>query len=212
MAALEELRREYRHDHLDFEDLNDNPFIQFKYWLNDAIKAKIADANAMSLATSDRSGKPTLRVVLLKNMDHAGFVFFTNYESKKGKQIAENPYGALLFYWNELDRQIRIEGKIEKTSRRESDDYFMVRPEGSKIGAWASPQSQKIPDREYLEHLQHEYVNRFRYKPMERPENWGGYRLIPDLFEFWQGRENRMHDRFEYSWANGEWEVHRLAP
>ncbi len=212
MATLDELRREYIHDHLDFEDLNSDPFIQLKYWLNDAIKAQIKDANAMALSTSEPGGKSSLRMVLLKNLDHTGLVFFTNYNSKKGRHIAANPYGAILFYWRELDRQVRVEGKIEKTSRKESDEYFMIRPEESKIGAWASPQSDRIPDREYLDHLIFDFTNLFRNKSLERPENWGGYRMIPDLFEFWQGRESRLHDRFEYIWNNGAWEINRLAP
>lgn len=212
MSDIQEIRRNYLHSRLDYDDINPDPLLQFRFWLNDAIKANVRDVNAMALATADKSGKASVRIVLLKGVDRSGFVFFTNYDSKKGKQIIQNPYGAIMFYWSELDRQVRIEGRIDKTSRKESDEYFMIRPEASKIGAWASPQSQRIPNREYLDHLERDYVTLFRNKTMERPENWGGYRLIPDLFEFWQGRENRLHDRFEYKWANGAWELYRLAP
>lgn len=212
MSEIQEIRREYLHSSLDYDDLHPDPLLQFRYWLNDAIKAKVHDVNAMSLATADLKGKPSVRIVLLKAVDRSGFLFFTNYDSKKGKQIAQNPYGSILFYWNELDRQVRIEGRIDKTTRKESDEYFMIRPEGSKIGAWASPQSQRIPSREYLDHLERDYTLLSRNRSLDRPENWGGYRLIPDLFEFWQGRENRLHDRFEYNWKNGAWELNRLAP
>jgi pyridoxamine 5'-phosphate oxidase len=151
-------------------------------------------------------------VILLKDLDVDGFTFFTNYESKKAVHIAANPLGSLLFFWPQLERQVRIEGKILKALRHESDDYFNTRPEGSKIGAWASPQSQRVPSREYLENLQKDYLQLFKAKALERPEHWGGYKLIPDLIEFWQGREKRLHDRFEYAWNGGLWEINRLAP
>ncbi|MBN2612589.1 MAG: pyridoxamine 5'-phosphate oxidase [Bacteroidales bacterium] len=212
MNNIQELRQEYIKSHLNTDDLHPDPFTQFRYWFNDAIKVIHSDANAMMLATADQNGKPSARMLLLKGFDQNGFTFFTNYESRKGQQLAENPYATMVFYWKELERQVRIEGRVDKTSRKESDEYFNIRPEGSKIGAWASPQSKPIPDRHYLDRLQHDLTNLFRSKPLERPENWGGYRLMPNLFEFWQGRENRLHDRFEYLPDGGEWIIRRLAP
>jgi pyridoxamine 5'-phosphate oxidase len=176
------------------------------------LKANQDDANAMVLATSDSDNKPSARIILLKGFDKEGFVFYTNYDSRKGRQIAVNPNAALVFFWPALERQVRIEGRIEKTSRKESDEYFKIRPEGSNISAMISPQSQRIPNREYLEHLEQDHLNLYHNKTIDRPENWGGYRLVPDLFEFWQGREHRLHDRFEYAWTSGGWEIYRLAP
>ena len=152
------------------------------------------------------------RVVLLKDLDADGFTFFTNYESNKALQIEANPVGSLLFFWPQIERQVRIEGKILKEQQHKSDEYFKSRPEGSKIGAWASPQSRRVPNREYLENLQKDYLQLFKSRSLERPEYWGGYKLIPNLIEFWQGRENRLHDRFEYTRNGGTWEVFRLAP
>lgn len=212
MAINQQFSKEYLKTRLEMDDLNADPFVQFRYWLNDATKVYGADASTMILATSDLTAKPSARVVLLKGFSDEGFVFYTNYESRKGKEIAVNPNAALVFFWPEPERQVRIEGRIEKTSRKESDEYYNIRPENSNISAWISPQSQRIPDREYLEHQARDYKNFYRHKIVERPENWGGYRLIPDLFEFWQGRENRLHDRFEYKWTSGGWEIYRLAP
>ena len=158
------------------------------------------------------TGIPSSRVVLLKNLDHDGFTFFSNYESRKGIQIAQNPNASLLFFWPQIERQVRIEGRVSKTPRNISDEYFQSRPEGSKIGAWASPQSRIVPSREYLDNLQKDYVQLFKSKMLERPENWGGYKLFPHTIEFWQGRENRLHDRFEYKMNGSIWEIHRLAP
>jgi pyridoxamine 5'-phosphate oxidase len=212
MAELQEIRREYAYSQLDIDNLDINPIVQFQYWLNEALRAGILEPTAMVLSTATHDGKPSSRVVLLKNLDHDGFTFFTNYESRKGIQIAENPVGSLLFFWPQLDRQVRIEGKISRTPRHVSDEYFLSRPEGSKIGAWASPQSRRVPNREYLDNLQRDYLELFRSRVLERPENWGGYKLLPDLMEFWQGRENRMHDRFEYTLNGNIWEISRLAP
>ena len=212
MADLHNIRRDYSFAQLDIDNLDSNPIVQFRYWLNEALKSGIPEPTAMILSTAGPDSRPSSRVVLLKNLDEDGFTFFTNYESKKGVQIAANPYGSLLFFWPVLERQVRIEGKIYKTQRSESDEYFMARPEGSKIGAWASPQSRRIPNREYLENLQHDFLQIFRTGPAVRPENWGGYKLIPELVEFWQGRENRLHDRFEYTRNAGRWEIYRLAP
>jgi pyridoxamine 5'-phosphate oxidase len=212
MANLQEIRKDYRLSRLDIETLDNDPLVQFKYWLNEAIRANVPEVTAMALSTATTDGKPTSRMVLLKQLDHDGFTFFTNYESKKGQQLQLNPFGSLLFFWPQLERQVRIEGKIARCSRRDSDEYFNSRPDGSKIGAWASPQSRRIPNRDYLENLQQDYYNLFRNKPLERPENWGGYKLLPNLMEFWQGRENRLHDRFEYTLNGNLWEIHRLAP
>jgi pyridoxamine 5'-phosphate oxidase len=197
---------------LDINNLDTNPIVQFKYWLNQALKSNVPEPTAMMLATSTTDGKPSSRVVLLKALDDDGFTFFTNYESRKAKEITDNPNGSLLFFWSLMERQVRIEGKIYKTTSHESDEYFITRPEGSKIGAWASPQSQRIPNREYLENLHNDYMHLFRSRSLERPENWGGYKLIPDVMEFWQSRENRLHDRFEYIRNSGMWEINRLAP
>jgi pyridoxamine 5'-phosphate oxidase len=197
---------------IDIDNLDADPIVQFRYWLNEALNSKITDPTAMVLSTATSEGRPSSRVVLLKGVDNYGFTFFTNYESKKAEQITVNPLGCLLFYWPLLERQVRIEGRILKTAPHESDEYFATRPEGSRIGAWASPQSRRIPNREYLESLQRDYMKLFRTRVLERPPNWGGYKLMPDLIEFWQNRENRLHDRFEYSRNGGTWEVYRLAP
>ena len=210
--ALQDIHMENHSLQLDLDNLDADPITQFRYWLNEALKSNVPEPTAMVLSTASSDGKPSSRVVLLKGVDNYGFTFFTNYESKKAEQIAENPLGSLLFYWPILDRQVRIEGRILKTASHESDEYFVSRPEGSKIGAWASPQSRRIPNREYLENLQKDYMRLFRSKVLERPSNWGGYKLMPDLIEFWQSRENRLHDRFEYIRNGGRWEIYRLAP
>jgi pyridoxamine 5'-phosphate oxidase len=212
MADLKNIRKEFSAYQLDIDNLDENPIVQFRYWLNEAIKSEVAEPMAMALSTVSEGGQPSSRIVLLKSLDVDGFTFFTNYESRKGRQIELNPAGSLLFFWPPLERQVRIEGKIYKTLRHESDEYFRTRPEGSRIGAWASPQSQRIPSREYLENLQKDYLEMFRTKVLDRPENWGGYKLIPYMMEFWQGRENRLHDRFEYIRKENLWEVCRLAP
>jgi len=206
-----------RYDHigkgLRRSDLDPNPIRQFASWFTAAIEAGIRDVNAMSLATASRDGEPSVRIVLLKSFDQDGFVFFTNYESAKGKQLEENPHAALGFYWIELDRQIRINGKVEKTSREESQIYFHSRPVGSQLSAWASRQSSVIDARRVLDARTAEMTERFRNKPIPLPPHWGGYRLIPDMMEFWQGRPNRMHDRFRYSrQADGSWQIDRLSP
>ena len=212
MSDLSQIRREYKFSTLSSRSLDNDPFLQFKAWLDNAISAEIPEATAMALATSTPDGKPSSRIVLLKEIEKDGLIFYTNYESKKGRQIQDNPYGALLFYWAGLERQVRIEGKLVKIQPEKSDDYYYSRPEGGKIGAWASPQSQPVPNRTYLEKLQEDYEKLFKSRALERPRNWGGFKLIPQLFEFWQGRENRLHDRFEYTLKGRIWEIHRLAP
>ncbi len=209
---LNSLRKEYSLKSLSETDVKASPFEQFDQWMREAVEAKLPEPNAMTLATSTFEGKPSARVVLLKHFSSEGFSFFTNYESRKAKQILQNPYAALVFYWPELERQVRIEGKVQKASDAQSDQYFKTRPEGSKIGAWASPQSTVIPNRKYLERLMADFEEEFKGKPIKRPSNWGGYVLSPTLFEFWQGRPNRLHDRIQYSLVNNVWKVERLAP
>ncbi len=194
-------------------DLDPNPIKQFANWFTTAIETGIRDVNAMSLATAGQDAKPSVRIVLLKSFDEDGFVFFTNYESEKGKQLEANPYAALGFYWIELDRQIRISGKVDKTSREESQTYFHSRPVGSQLSAWASRQSAVLDGRRVLDARMEEMNERFADKRVPLPPHWGGYRLKPDNMEFWQGRSNRLHDRFRYTrHSDGSWLIERLAP
>jgi pyridoxamine 5'-phosphate oxidase len=194
-------------------DLDPDPIKQFGNWFTAAIEAQIRDVNAMSLATVSAEGRPSVRIVLLKGFDHDGFVFFTNYESNKGRELAANPYAALGFYWIELDRQIRISGKTEKTSREESARYFHSRSPGSQLGAWASRQSEVLDARRLLDARMAQMTERFEGKPIPLPPHWGGYRLKPDQMEFWQGRANRLHDRFRYTRQDtGTWLLERLSP
>src|SRR6266446_449354 len=206
-----------RYDHaargLHRRDLDPDPIKQFGNWFTAAIEAGIRDVNAMSLATAGSDARPSVRIVLLKSFDQDGFVFFTNYESQKGQQLETNPYAALGFYWIELDRQIRIGGKVEKTSRKESLTYFRSRPPGSQLSAWASRQSEVLDGRRVLDARMAEMTERFGNESIPLPPHWGGYRLKPDLIEFWQGRPNRLHDRFRYTQkADGSWLIERLAP
>src|SRR5437773_3850932 len=194
-------------------DLDPDPIKQFSNWFTAAIEAQIRDVNAMSLATAGRDAKPSVRVVLLKGFDQDGFVFFTNYESEKGKQLEENPQAAAGFYWIELDRQIRISGPVEKTSREESERYFHSRPLGSQLGAWTSRQSEVVDGRQVLDARLAEMTERFGNNPIPLPPHWGGYRVKPAMIEFWQGRANRLHDRFRYTRkTDGGWLIERLAP
>jgi pyridoxamine 5'-phosphate oxidase len=194
-------------------DLDPDPIKQFGNWFTAAMEVGIRDVNAMSLATAGRDARSSVRIVLLKGFDQHGFVFFTNYESEKGKQLEANPHAALAFYWIELDRQIRIGGKVEKTSRKESQTYFHSRPVGSQLSAWASRQSEVIDGRRVLDARMAEMTERYRNKPVPLPPHWGGYRLKPDTMEFWQGRPNRLHDRFRYTrQTDGSWLIERLAP
>jgi len=213
MMDLFDIRRDFALKTLDEKDITANPMIFFEQWFNEAIEAKALEPNAMTLSTATPDGKPSSRVLLLKQIKPGGFIFFTNYGSKKGRQIAENKYCALNFVWHELERQVRVEGTIEKLSTEDSDTYFEVRPEKSKLGAWASPQSKVIPDREYLEKLVIDYENKFKDKEITRPSNWGGYIVKPSLIEFWQGRKNRLHDRIQYTLTiDKRWIIERLAP
>jgi pyridoxamine 5'-phosphate oxidase len=210
--SIAELRKEYARESLDIKDVARDPIAQFERWFQEALGAGFTEPNAMTLATADGDGRPSARIVLLKGFDARGFVFFTNYESRKGVELAENPQAALLFHWVELERQVRIEGQIEKVSGQESDDYYRTRPSGSRLGAWASPQSRVVARREDLEERWAGFAARYGDDP-PRPAHWGGYRLSPDLLEFWQGRASRLHDRVRYRREGlGVWRIDRLAP
>jgi len=212
MNKLFQTRRDYTADELPFNLLKTNPIDQFDLWYSNAAKKERFEPNAMALATASKSGQPSVRYVLLKAYDNTGFIFFTNYESRKAMHLKENPYGSIVFYWPTLQQQVRVEGIISILPENESDDYFNERPNGSKIGAWASPQSKPIPSREYLEKLKEEYLDKYKNFRIPRPKFWGGYKLSPELVEFWQGRPDRLHDRFEYKLKEGNWKKERLAP
>ncbi len=195
---------------LSQSDLDPDPFKQFGAWFNQA--AQLIEPNAMALATAARDGRPSARMVLLRGWDEGGFIFFTNYESRKADELAENPFAALIFFWAELGRQIRVEGRVEKISAEESDQYFRTRPRESQIGAWASHQSQVIPNRDVLDQRAKELGDEFA-EGVPRPPYWGGYRVVPDVMEFWQSRPGRLHDRFRYRRdPKGAWTIERLAP
>ena len=197
---------------LSKDNINKNPFEQFSLWYKMASDADFMHPDAMTIATADKNGKPSARIVLLKSFDEKGFVFFTNYESRKGNELYVNPFASLVFYWDKIDRQVRIEGSIEKISKQESEEYFHTRPPGSRIGALASPQSKVIKDREYLEEKFNALSKKYEGKEIPLPENWGGYRVKPFYFEFWQSRDNRLHDRISYTKERGSWKLERLAP
>jgi pyridoxamine 5'-phosphate oxidase len=195
---LQNLRKEYKKGSLTEQGVNKNPFKQFKKWFDEAVRSgKFLMPNSMTLATSAKSGKPTARIVLLKGYNENGFVFYTNYKSRKGKEIEQNPFGCVLFYWDKLERQVRIEGSIKKLTKRESEDYFKTRPYESRLGAWASNQSSVIKDRKVLESSYLKFAEKYSDE-VPLPAYWGGYRLVPGLFEFWQGGKNRLHDRIRY--------------
>jgi pyridoxamine 5'-phosphate oxidase len=211
MSSLADLRKNYALGSLDVADANRDPIRQFEAWFAQAVDAKLPEPNTMTLATVDSRGHPSARIVLIKGVDERGFVFFTNYASRKGREIADNPRASLLFYWIELERQVRIEGTVVKTSADESDAYFASRPLGSRIGAWASEQSQVIESRTLLEAREREISARYGDNP-PRPPHWGGYRLVPDAIEFWQGRPSRLHDRLLYTRNRDTWDIVRLSP
>jgi pyridoxamine 5'-phosphate oxidase len=209
---LARIRREYSRHSLDELEVDLNPFAQFQRWHHEAVGAQVPDPTAMVLATATAEGKPSARVVLLKGFDERGLVFFTNYEGRKSAELAENPHAALLFFWGELERQVRIEGAVERTSRQESEEYFRTRPLESRLSAWASKQSSVIPSRSFLEQKMADLKSRYGTHDVPLPPYWGGFRVQPQVFEFWQGRENRLHDRVRYMLQGGVWSIERLSP
>src|SRR6218665_1456253 len=213
-ATLADMRRDYTRDGLTEAQAPAEPLALFQQWFADARNTEQlpVEANAMTLATVDADGRPHCRVLLLKSLDEQGFTFFTNYDSAKGEQLAERPFAAMTFFWPALERQVRIEGRVEKVSAEDSDAYFQVRPLGSRLGAWASPQSRVIADRGELEGLLADTERRFLDQAPTCPPHWGGYRLLPERIEFWQGRASRLHDRLNYRLENGNWQRERLAP
>jgi len=211
MEDLSNIRRDYSKFSLDYDTIDKDPFKQFDVWMKDALKGDFLEPTAFSVSTVSSGGKPSSRIVLLKSYDERGFVFFTNYESRKGIEISGNNYAAFLFFWDKFERQIRIEGKIEKISPQESEEYFSKRPYTSRLGAWASKQSQPLKSRFTLIRKVAGLMLKYPLN-VPLPDFWGGYRLIPDEFEFWQGRESRLHDRFNYKLHNGNWKIERLSP
>jgi len=212
MSTLADLRKNYTLGGLSEAEAGLDPFTLFHTWFDQALAGGLNEPNAFTLATCTTDGKPSARAVLLKHLDDRGFTFFTNYDSRKGREIEANPDVAMVFVWDELERQVRIEGRAERVSREESDAYYRVRPLGSRLGAWASPQSAVIPDRQFLERQHAELLKRYPDGEPPRPENWGGYRVVPNAFEFWQGRPSRLHDRILFRRSPGGWVVERLAP
>lgn len=208
-----DMRESYYTDGLNENTIERNPIKLFEIWFNYAIEKKVLEPNAMTLATADKNGKPSARIVLLKDYSEEGFVFFTNYNSIKGIQLEKNPTAALVFWWGNLARQIRIEGSVEKTSTKESDGYFNSRPRGNQLGAIVSDQSQPVQSYSYLESEFEKISRKYKEKKVVRPNYWGGYRVIPDMIEFWQGRENRLHDRLRFTKTDiNQWRLERLSP
>ncbi|WP_266365851.1 pyridoxamine 5'-phosphate oxidase [Tellurirhabdus rosea] len=211
--SLADIRKEYTLNGLDVKDVLADPFRQFQRWFDEALQAGVAEPNAMHLSTVGEDGRPSGRIVLVKGVDQRGFSFYTNYLSRKGTELAAHPVAALTFFWPELERQVRIEGKITRVSPDESDAYFQSRPRGSQLGAWISQQSSTIENREVLARRQQELENQFDGQTVPRPPHWGGYLVNPDYVEFWQGRPSRLHDRIVYRLAGGDdWRIERLSP
>ncbi len=211
-ADLRKLRKEYTQGGLHESDADLDPIEQFRRWFDETLAANLHEPNAVTLATATPTGKPSARVVLLKGYDAKGFVFYTNHEGRKGRELAENPHCALVFYWGELERQVRIEGRAFRVSEKDSDAYYGSRPRGSRLGAWVSAQSQPIGGRETLEERLRELEVEYEGREIPRPPFWGGYRVEPEAIEFWQGRENRLHDRLLYSRTEDGWGMERLQP
>ncbi len=211
MDSIAQLRKNYTFGQLSETEVPRDPMPLFQFWFDQAVQAQCPEPNSMTLATADQAGNPSARIVLLKGADQNGFTFFTNYQSQKGRELAMRPQAALLFHWHELERQIRIKGTVERVSPAESDEYFHSRPAASRIGAWASPQSSAIPNREFLEEAETRFQAEFGDTP-PRPDHWGGYRLQPTEIEFWQGRPSRLHDRIHYKLEGSSWKIERLAP
>jgi pyridoxamine 5'-phosphate oxidase len=213
MSTIADIRKDYRLKAFSEKEAAKDPIAQFTQWWQEALASQMDEVNAMTLATASPQGIPDARIVLLKDYDTRGFVFFTNYGSAKGQQLAANPHASLVFFWKELERQVRVRGFVEKASAEESDQYYNSRPKGSRIGAWASPQSKVIDNREWLDQEDQKYKELFTTKPIVRPSHWGGYRVRPVQIEFWQGRSSRLHDRLLYTLQEGgSWKIERLAP
>ena len=213
MQDLAQIRKEYTQSELDEKAIAPNPISQFDKWFNEALSAKVLEANAMNLSTVSSNGRPSSRIVLLKGFNEEGFTFYTNYQSAKGKELEQTPFCALSFFWPELERQVRLEGSVERVSEEQSDIYFKSRPRESQIGAWASPQSSRITSRSLLEERYKSMEKKFEGKDsIGRPNQWGGYLVKPFLIEFWQGRPSRLHDRIQYTLIDGQWNISRLAP
>lgn len=212
--SLQDIRKNYSLRELDTSAVLPDPIDQFRVWMQEALTAQAEEATAMTLSTADANGRPSARIVLLKSVEETGFVFYTNYESRKGRQLLENPYASLTFFWPILERQVRVEGRVEKVPETMSDQYYQSRPLGSQIGAWSSPQSQPISGRSVLEAREMEYKNKFEgLATLPRPQHWGGFIVLPERIEFWQGRQNRLHDRVLYEKdENQKWHLQRLAP
>lgn len=213
MQNIADIRKDYTKASLDVTTVNADPVTQFEVWFGEALKAQIIEPNAMSLATVNREGRPSSRIVLLKGIENKRFLFYTNYQSRKGKELEDNAACALTFFWPELERQVRIEGIAERVDSKTSERYFQSRPRGSQVGAWSSPQSAIIKDRTILEERVAQIENKFLGLPvLPKPNQWGGFQVDPFLIEFWQGRASRLHDRIEYTKVDGTWKMHRLAP
>lgn len=212
VSPISDLRKEYTLNGLDKADVLPDPIAQFRVWFEAALGAGVPEPNAMHVSTVTADGRPSGRIVLIKDVSDAGFVFYTNYDSRKGRELTEHSFAALTFFYPELERQIRVEGRVEPVRADESDAYFNSRPRGSQIGAWVSQQSSVIEDRDVLENRQRELETQFDGRPVPRPPHWGGFRVVPDVLEFWQGRPSRLHDRIRYRREGVDWLIERLSP